>query len=54
VCSSDRNYALLAGKKQSNRNAMGPPKKVGACALQQCFGFARMGKSVGTLLGAVP
>ncbi len=48
------NYALLAGKKQSNRNAMGPPKKVGACALQQCFGFARMGKSVGTLLGAVP
>ena len=24
------NYALLAGKKQTNRNAMGPPKKVGA------------------------
>lgn len=31
------NYALLAGKKQTNRNAMGPPKKVGAggrCACQ--------------------
>ena len=45
------NYALLAGKKQSNRNAMGPPKKVGAVCSAAVFRLCSHGKKCWRVAG---